>query len=303
MTVPAGGRKPRWLEQHIRCGREVRAVEELIDEEHLNTVCAGAKCPNRGECYSHGTATFMIMGDTCTRGCAFCAVNSGEPRPLREEEPEAVARAAARLGLSHVVITSVTRDDLADGGAEHFVRTIEETRRHLPGSTVEVLVPDFKGNGQAAEAVLAAEPDVLNHNVETIRRLYERVRPGGDYRRSIGLLGRASSAGLLVKSGFMVGLGETPGEIQELLGDLAVAGCRVVTAGQYLAPTPESLPVRCYYTPGEFSRIEDWARGLGMEAACGPLVRSSYRAGELYEKVRGGGAAGTVREPREMARR
>ena len=245
-------------------------------------MCDGARCPNRGECYSTGTATFMIMGDVCTRDCRFCAVPGGETALLRFDEPEAVARAAALLGLRHVVVTSVTRDDLPDGGAAHFARTVEAVRDALPGATVEVLVPDFLGDARAVKTVVRARPDVFNHNIETVRRLYPAVRPRADYRRSIEVLALAADQGLLAKSGFMVGLGEVAGEVSGLLSDLRSAGCAMVTAGQYLQPGASNVPVARYWEPVEFDWLEAEARSLGFEAvAAGPLVRSSYRAGEL----------------------
>lgn len=275
-------RMPRWMCRPLRSGPVLRGVERVLASEGLNTVCDGAGCPNRGECYSSGTATFMIMGDVCTRDCRFCAVPGGDPGRLREDEPGAVARAAALMGLSHVVVTSVTRDDLDDGGAAHFARTVEAVRDSLPDATVEVLVPDFGGDARAVEVVLESRPDVFNHNVETARRLYREVRPRADYGRSMGVLSRAADSGLLVKSGFMVGLGEGPEEVSELLADLRAAGCGMVTAGQYLQPAARNVPVARYWEPVEFERLEEEARSLGFRAvAAGPLVRSSYRAGEM----------------------
>jgi lipoic acid synthetase len=266
----------------------LRRVEEVLKEEKLNTVCVGARCPNRGECFAVGTATFMIMGDVCTRDCRFCAVPAGSVRRLDEGEPEAVARAAETLGLRHVVVTSVTRDDLPDGGADHFARTVMALRRALPGSTVEVLVPDFKGEGESIDTVVKAAPDVFNHNVETVRRLYPVVRSGADYERSLAVLARAAGAGMVTKSGMMVGLGESGSEVEELLRDLRQAECRMVTVGQYLRPTEDNLPVARYWKPDEFAEIEGIARGMGFEGvAAGPLVRSSYFAHEMLDTVRG----------------
>ncbi len=276
-------RMPRWMYRRVRCGPALWRVEEVLEEEKLNTVCASARCPNRGECFASGTATFMIMGDVCTRNCRFCAVPAGAVRPLDPDEPEAVARGAKALGLRHVVVTSVTRDDLPDGGADHFARTVMALRRTLPGSTVEVLVPDFRGDGESIDTVVKAAPDVFNHNVETVRRLYPAVRSGADYERSLAVLARAAEAGMVTKSGLMVGLGESGSEVAELLRELRRAGCRMVTVGQYLRPTEENLPVARYWKPDEFAEIEWIARGMGFEgAAAGPLVRSSYFAKEMF---------------------
>lgn len=285
-------RMPRWMLRPIRCGSEMRRVEKLLSEGRLHTVCEGARCPNRGECFSGGTAAFMILGDVCTRDCSFCAVDHGVPEPPREEEPEALALAAAGMGLRHVVVTSVTRDDLSDGGASYFARAVEETRRALPGASVEVLTPDFAGDERAIDAVVAAGPDVFNHNLETVERLYGTVRPQADYERSLAVLARAAGAGIPAKSGLMVGLGEQPGEVEALFGDLRRAGVGMVTVGQYLRPTEANLPVERFWEPGEFEALESLARVMGFEAvASGPLVRSSYRAAEML----GRGASGEAR--------
>jgi len=276
---------PRWLLREVRSGPEVARVEGVLEDEHLNTVCVGAKCPNRGECYQAGTATFMIMGARCTRGCGFCAVPTGGCEPLDALEPGRVGRAAAAMGLKHVVVTSVTRDDLPDGGAGHFAATVVAVRDALPGATVEVLVPDFRGSLPDVDVVIDCGPDVFNHNVETVSRLYREVRPQADYRRSLEVLERSARAGLPTKSGFMVGLGETEKEVFDLLGDLLDAGCRLVTAGQYLRPSQENLPVARYWEPGEFEGLKEKALLMGFDAvASGPLVRSSYFAHEMLEK-------------------
>jgi lipoic acid synthetase len=278
----APARLPPWIARRGPCGA-AHPVKGLLRAHGLATVCEDARCPNGPECFARGTATFLILGDTCTRRCGFCAVGRGTPAPPDADEPRRVARAAADLGLSYVVITSVTRDDLADGGASHFALTIEAVRAALPAVPVEVLVPDFGGNPAALDAVLAGGPAVLNHNVETVPRLYAVVRPGAVYERSLGLLRRASAAGLPVKSGLMVGLGETPDEVAAVMDDLRGAGVTLLTIGQYLRPTRDSLPVARYVTPGEF---DIFAR-LGYEksfrhVASGPLVRSSWRAVEGY---------------------
>jgi len=276
---------PRWLLRPVRCGPELAHVEGVLEEAQLNTVCVGAKCPNRGECYSAGTATFMILGARCTRGCGFCAVPIGDCEPLDEGEPRRVAKAAAEMGLRHVVVTSVTRDDLPDGGAQHFASTVSEVRDALPGATVEVLVPDFGGRDGDIDTVIEAGPDVFNHNVETVGRLYREVRPQADYERSLTVLARSAGTGLATKSGFMVGLGETEDEVQGLLADLLGTGCRLMTAGQYLRPSKENLPVERYWEPAEFEALREKALSMGFEAvASGPLVRSSYFAHEMLDK-------------------
>ncbi|HEY5526571.1 MAG TPA: lipoyl synthase [Candidatus Anoxymicrobiaceae bacterium] len=276
---------PRWLLRPVRCGPELAHVEGVLEEAQLNTVCVGAKCPNRGECYSAGTATFMIMGVRCTRGCGFCAVATGVCEPLDEGEPRRVAEAAIAMGLRHVVVTSVTRDDLPDGGAQHFASTVSAVRDALPGATVEVLVPDFGGRDGDIDTVIEAGPDVFNHNVETVGRLYREVRPQADYERSLTVLARSAGTGLATKSGFMVGLGETEDEVQGLLADLLGTGCRLMTAGQYLRPSKENLPVERYWEPAEFEALREKALSMGFEAvASGPLVRSSYFAHEMLDK-------------------
>jgi lipoic acid synthetase len=280
-------RMPRWMYRPVRCGPVLRKVEKVLEQEKLNTVCNGARCPNRGECFAAGTATFMIMGDVCTRDCRFCAVPGGAAKPLDPGEPAGLARAAEELGLEYVVVTSVTRDDLPDGGAEHFARTVEKLRAALPDSTVEVLVPDFAGDGEAIDAVVHAAPDVFNHNVETVKSLYPSARPGADYERSLGVLSRAAGAGLVTKSGFMVGLGESMEEVEELLRDLKECGCGMVTVGQYLQPAAGNLPVARYWTPAEFEAVEESARVMGFKGvASGPLVRSSYFADKMFTAMR-----------------
>ena len=286
-------RMPRWMHRPVRCGPELRMVEGVLSRERLKTVCVGAKCPNRGECYSAGTATFMIMGDRCTRDCRFCAVPTGGVEALDPEEPERLARAAAVMGLRHVVVTSVTRDDLPDGGSGHFARSVEAVRELLPRATVEVLVPDFLGRGGDIDRVLETRPDVFNHNVETVRRLYREARPQAEYQRTLKVLSRPAAAGIPTKSGFMVGLGETPDEVEGLLEDLLASGCTMVTVGQYMQPTSANLPVARYWEPAEFKALEQSALSMGFKAvASGPLVRSSYFAHEMFDAAmaRGAGA-------------
>ncbi len=271
--------RPDWLRVPAPDPAPAGRMEALLTRLHLGTVCQEANCPNIGECFSRGTSTFLILGTVCTRGCRYCAVEKGLPRPLDPREPERVARAVAALGLRHAVVTSVTRDDLPDGGAEQFARTIAAIRARCPHTSVEVLVPDFAGSASALDTVRQARPDVFNHNIETVRRLFPTVRPKADYALSLAILGRAAAAGLAVKSGLMLGLGETDAEIAATLGDLRAAGCRQVTLGQYLAPTPAHAPVERYVTPAAFAAWADTARAMGFDdVAAGPLVRSSYRA-------------------------
>ncbi|MBO8138022.1 MAG: lipoyl synthase [Desulfotomaculum sp.] len=277
-------RFPDWMRRKVTCSHDLSRTRELLRDLSLNTVCQGARCPNLSECFSRRTATFMILGSTCTRGCRFCAVEKGTPKPVDEGEPERLAEAAVRLGLKHVVITSVTRDDLHDGGAGHFAATIEAVRRRLPNSTVEVLIPDFAGNQQALEKVVKANPDVINHNMETVPRLYEVVRPRADYKRSIELLKRCQEIKpeIKTKSGLMVGLGETKDEVIQVMKDLRQAGCSLLTIGQYLQPTPNHLPVNEYIEPQTYNYFQEKGKAMGFDAVeAGPYVRSSYRAGEL----------------------
>jgi lipoic acid synthetase len=258
-------------------------------EEGLHTVCREARCPNQGECSERGEATFLILGDTCTRNCAFCAVKHGVPATAAYEEAHRVAASVNSLNLKHAVVTSVTRDDLPDGGASVFAETIRSIRDLSPRTTVEVLIPDFQGCRRALAIVVEAEPDVLNHNVETVPRLYPSVRQGASYARSIELLKRTTDldAGIMTKSGIMVGLGETLDEVAQVVRDLVRAGCKALTVGQYLRPTPRNLPVQRFVPPEEFEAMKEMALALGMtEVAAGPLVRSSYRAAEIFERLR-----------------
>ena len=283
-TLPsvARTRKPSWLKVRAPGGANYTRIKGLMRELELHTVCEEARCPNVGECWEHKAATFMILGDVCTRACGFCAVKTGLPaRPPDPEEAGRVADAVARMGLRHAVITSVNRDDQRDGGAGVFAACIREIRARVPGCAVEVLIPDFKGDGAALETVIAARPDILNHNTETVPRLYREVRPGARFRRSLELLQRAKGAGLLTKSGIMVGLGEEWAEIEETVRAIRGAGTDILTVGQYLRPSLEHLPLRRYYTPEEFRRLREFALGLGYRhVESGPLVRSSYHAEE-----------------------
>jgi lipoic acid synthetase len=286
---PPPPRKPPWLKRRLPTDSSFQEVRGLIEKGRLHTVCQEAKCPNIWECYAHQTATFLIMGSRCTRNCRFCSVTPGPPEPLDPQEPARVAEAAARMGLRYAVVTSVTRDDLPDGGAAHFAATIRELRRLIPGTRVEVLIPDFQGDRSALLTVLAARPDVLNHNIESVPRLYPQVRPQADYLRSLALLKRAREfdSGIATKSGLMLGLGEEAQEVRRTLQDLRAADCRILTLGQYLQPSPEHLPVIRYVTPAEF---EDWrtsALQMGFaEVASGPFVRSSYHARENFEEAK-----------------
>jgi lipoic acid synthetase len=279
------GTHPNWLRLSAPKIGNIEKMDGLLDRLRLNTVCQSAHCPNVGECFGHGTATFMILGEKCTRSCRFCAVDKGCPAPLDDQEPRRVARAVAELGIDYAVVTSVTRDDLPDGGAGHFADTIGEIRRSCPGTEVEVLVPDFNGSLRAVATVCAALPGVFNHNIETVPRLYSRVRPEADYQRSLKILSAAAAAGLPVKSGLMLGLGEAPEEISETLADLKAAGCAYLTLGQYLSPSAKHYPVRQYLRPEAFKRWAQTAESMGFKGvAAGPLVRSSFRAKEMFHR-------------------
>lgn len=274
-------RLPPWLVKPLSDPARTRRVRETLSSFRLNTVCDEARCPNRVDCFGAGTATFMILGDRCTRDCAFCAVGHGDPRPPDPTEPHRVAEAGRALGLGYVVLTSVTRDDLPDGGAGHFARTVGAVRRALPGAGVEVLVPDFLGRLESVDVVLGAAPDVFGHNVETVERLYGAARRGADYGRSLDVLSRASASGLVrhVKSAIMLGLGETRPEIEKALRDLAASGVTIVCLGQYLRPTTAHVPVVRFVPPEEFREIDGFSRSLGFAAvSSGPFVRSSYHA-------------------------
>jgi lipoyl synthase len=284
--------KPPWLKVRLSFGPNFRELKEIMRTQSLHTVCEEANCPNIGECWEQRTATFMILGSICTRACRYCNVTSGRPSgPPDPEEPVRVADAAARMGLKHVVVTSVQRDDVADGGASIFVATIQRLRERIPDCNVEVLIPDFNGNDAALDAVLAAEPDILNHNIEAVRPIFPKVRPKGGYDRSLRLLQRAAEWGnprMLTKSGLIVGfVGETREQVVETLTDLRDHGVQVVTIGQYLRPTPYHAPVGRYYTPEEFAELREIGLALGLRhVESGPLVRSSYHARQQVEGLR-----------------
>ncbi len=274
-------RKPAWLKVRAPGGPTYMRLKALMREWNLHTVCEEARCPNIGECWEERTATFMILGDICTRSCGYCAVTHGKPVWEDREEPERVGRAVAILGLDHVVVTSVNRDDLADGGAAHFAATIRAIRRAAPGCQVEVLIPDFRGSAEALELVIAARPEILNHNIETVPRLYKRARPGGSYERALGLFARARSMApsLLTKSGMILGLGETTDEILQTMRDLRAVDVNILTLGQYLRPSPRHLPIDRFYHPDEFAELAREGRRMGFaHVEAGPLVRSSYHA-------------------------
>ena len=279
--MAAGERKPEWLRPHVRIGTDALAVKATVRDLGLITVCEEAGCPNLSECWADGTATFMVLGERCTRACGFCLVDTRKPALPAPDEPERVAEAVARMGLAHAVVTMVARDDLSDGGARHVANTIAAIRSRNPGSAVEVLVSDFQGNQSAADVVIAAAPDVFNHNTETVPRLQRAVRPSAGYARSLALLSRAGEAGLRTKSGLIVGMGETDDEVFGVLADLASIGCRIVTIGQYLRPTSNHLPVHRWVTPSTFDEYRRVGRELGLDhVEASPLTRSSYHARE-----------------------
>jgi lipoic acid synthetase len=281
-------RKPDWIRVRAPVSREYAETKSIVREHALHTVCEEAACPNIGECWTHRHATMMIMGDTCTRACAFCNVKTGLPGPLNADEPRHVGQAVAKLGLKHVVITSVDRDDLADGGAEHFAQTIRAIREHSPGTTVEVLTPDFLRKAGAVEIIAAAKPDVFNHNLETVPRLYLTVRPGARYFASLRLLERAKelSPEGFTKSGLMVGLGESREEIMQVMDDLRAANVDFLTIGQYLQPTKKHAALQRYWTPEEFAGLEQIARAKGfLMVSASPLTRSSYHADSDFAQM------------------
>jgi lipoic acid synthetase len=298
-ALPMGVRKPEWLKVRSPGGDNYRRLKKLMRNQRLHSVCEEAGCPNIGECWEAGTATFLILGDVCTRACKYCAIAHGMPTELDWDEPRRVAEAVAELELEHVVITSVNRDELADGGAAIFAETIRLTREARPGCTIEVLIPDFKGDEAAIRTVVEAKPDILNHNLETVERLHPWARPGGRYWRSISLLGAAKrmDPGMLTKSGIILGLGETQDEIRQAMLDLRKASVDILTLGQYLRPSPHHAPIARWVTPAEFA---EWKR-IGEEemgfqhVEAGPLVRSSYHAEKQARVVQAGGV-GEIRE-------
>jgi lipoyl synthase len=280
-VVPIDRSRPEWLKVRLPTGPTYETLRRLMRSKELHTVCEEAHCPNMAECWGAGTATFMILGDTCTRSCGFCAVKTGRPGIVDAEEPARVGEAVARMALGHAVVTSVNRDELPDGGAAIFAETIREIRRQSPGTTVEVLIPDFLGRPEALDLVLDAKPEVLSHNVETVPRLYSRVRPQARYERSLGVLKRIADASdeVVCKTGIMLGLGETRDEVVATMRDIASQGTDVLTIGQYLRPSPMHLPIERYWTPDEFRGLRDEGMTMGFRhVESGPLVRSSYHA-------------------------
>ena len=287
-TSPIQTGKPAWLRRKLPTGATYEKIRRMIEKGQLHTVCQEANCPNQFECFSAHTATFLIMGATCTRNCRFCNIGDGSPGPLDPDEPLRVAEAAARMQLRYVVVTSVTRDDLPDGGAGHFAATIGALKAAIDGVQVEVLIPDFQGRREALQTVLAAAPDVLNHNMETVRRLYSTVRPQANYDRSLELLARVKTMApsIPAKSGIMLGLGESEPEIRQVIDDIYQTGCRMLTIGQYLQPTAEHLPVVEYVEPEQFDCWRSFALDTGFgKVASGPFVRSSYHAGNMFNET------------------
>ena len=288
LDQPPPQRKPSWLKVKAPGGASYVQVRDLLHDLKLHTVCEEAHCPNIGECWDHRAATFMILGDVCTRNCAYCAVAHGTPVGLDVEEPRRLAEAVAAMQMRHIVVTSVDRDDLPNGGAEQFADVVKHTRTISPGTSVELLIPDFKGSEAALRIVVAAKPDILNHNLETVPRLYRIARPGGRYERALELLGRVKQIdpSMLSKSGVMVGLGEQWDELLQAIRDLRSVGCDILTLGQYLRPSASHLPVARFYSPEEFGELKDFAHSLGYRhVEAGPLVRSSYHAWEQADRA------------------
>lgn len=289
-------KKPDWMRVTAPGGDEYRRIKRMMGDLELNSVCEEAHCPNIGECWEKGTATFLIMGDTCTRNCPYCAIGHGRPQELDLDEPRRVADAIEQLRLKHCVITSVDRDDLPDGGARIFADTIREIRDRLPDCSIEVLTPDFQGDERAVETVVEARPAIFNHNMETVERLHGTARPGGRYRRSLDVLrtARELDGHVLVKTGIMLGLGETAGDVRGFMDDALEAGVQILTLGQYLRPSEDHLPIDRYVTPDEFDRWQDYGEDLGfLHVESGPLVRSSYHAREQVEELRARASAPT----------
>ena len=283
------GRLPPWFNQKAADSESMASMERLLGGLNLHTICESALCPNVTECFSRRTATFLILGNICTRSCTFCAVKKGKPLPIDYKEPQHLVEAVGKLNLSYVVITSVTRDDLPDGGVSQFVKVINMLCQERGGGVIEVLVPDFLGSSEALRSIVKAQPDVINHNVETVPRLYPEVRPEADYSRSIKLLSMVKrlNPDIVTKSGLMLGLGETREEVLKVMEDLREVNCNLLTIGQYLQPSPGHYPVDRFVSPEEFSQYRDIGRDMGFVAvASAPLVRSSFKAAELYRKIR-----------------
>lgn len=288
-TSNPAGQKPQWLRKKVSLNNEnIAAVKDLLVDLNLNTVCQSAKCPNIFECFSKKTATFMLLGDKCTRNCAFCGVDSLKPLPPDKNEPANIAKAVKELSLQYIVLTSVTRDDIEDGGALQFAETVKKIKKEMPGAVVECLVPDFRGTTDNLKVLLDANPDVVNHNAETVKSNYKKIRSGASYKRSLGLLKSSKKLrpDIITKSGFMLGLGESIKEIKELLSDLSASKVDIVTIGQYLRPSVKNYPVIKYYNPDEFSQVEEIAKGFAFKyVVSGTFVRSSYQASAAYKAI------------------
>lgn len=303
MELQRPQRRPEWLKARLPAGDRYTGLKRLLRSLGLHTVCEEANCPNIGECFNRKTATFLILGDICTRGCRFCNVTKGQTGPVDLEEPERVALAARQMELRHVVVTSVTRDDLPDGGAGIYAMTIAAIRKYHPGSTIEVLIPDFKGSPDALGLVVRERPEVINHNLETVPRLYPTVRPGAGYRQSLELLKRVKEmdSAILTKSGLIVGLGEEFAEVVEVMKDLRDSGCDILTIGQYLSPGRRHLPVHRFYHPEEFKELKAVGVELGFKhVESGPLVRSSYHAADQFRKERRSEGGGLTNIPKSI---
>lgn len=277
--MSGGTRKPEWLKISIAANERYAETKRIVESHSLHTICSSGRCPNMGECWGHGTATFMIGGDICTRCCKFCNTRTGKPLPLDEKEPVHVAESVALMKLSHAVITSVDRDDLPDLGAAHWAQTIRAIRRMNPDTTIEVLIPDFQGRRELVQQVIEAGPDIISHNMETVRRISPMVRSAARYETSLAVLQQIAESGIACKSGIMVGLGETPEEVETLMDDLRAVGCKILTIGQYLQPSRQHYPVAEYVTPAQFAAYQELGLAKGFsQVESGPLVRSSYHA-------------------------
>ena len=278
-------RKPEWLKISIGANERYTETKRIVENHCLHTICSSGRCPNMGECWGKGTATFMIGGDICTRSCKFCNTQTGRPLPLDADEPTHVAESIALMKLSHAVVTSVDRDDLPDLGAGHWARTITEIKRINPDTTIEVLIPDFQGRMELVDKIIAANPEIISHNMETVRRISPVVRSAADYETSLQVIRRIAESGITAKSGIMVGLGETPSEVEELMDDLLATGCSILTIGQYLQPTRRHYPVEEYVTPEQFAQYKQTGLEKGFEQVeSAPLVRSSYHAEKHIKK-------------------
>lgn len=275
--------KPRWLKTEVASGNNYTKISNILKTEKLHTVCLEANCPNKGECFNSGTATFLIMGKTCTRNCNYCAVNQGYPEPLNTLEPKKIAISIQKLKLNYAVITSVTRDDLPDGGASHFAETVKQIKEHCPAAKIEVLIPDFKNSmPESLIKIIQAKPDIINHNIEVTKSIYSILRPKGSYEASLSLIMLVSKSNIISKSGLMIGLGECFDDIMETFDHLLINNCMILTIGQYLQPNKKLYPVKKYYHPDEFSKLKEIALKMGFKkVSSGPLVRSSYHAKEL----------------------